>query len=59
MYSYIIDVDDELWDIIDDGINFSVNSDGIVIDRKRFTDTQFFFCKKMLWTEQILKGPFT
>lgn len=34
MYTYIIGFDDELWDIIEDGINTDVNSVGMVKHRK-------------------------
>jgi hypothetical protein len=34
MYSHIISVYDELWDIIEDGSCFQVASDGVVVDIK-------------------------
>lgn len=37
---YIIGVEDELWDIIEDGINFEVNEEGIVADRRNLIVTQ-------------------
>lgn len=40
MYSYIIGLDDELWNILEDGLNIEVNSIGIVADRKTTTPTQ-------------------
>ena len=39
MYSHIIGVDDELWDINEDGIDIPVN-EGVVVDRKKLTTTQ-------------------
>jgi len=40
MYSYIICVDDELRDIIEDDVRFQVNSKGMMVDRKSVTDAQ-------------------
>ncbi|AES98828.1 hypothetical protein MTR_5g073300 [Medicago truncatula] len=40
MYSHIIEVDDELWDIIEDGVIFSVVSVGMVVDRKSMIEAQ-------------------
>lgn len=34
MYSNIIGVDDELWDIFKEGIKFIVDTEGIMVDRK-------------------------
>lgn len=31
MYSHILDVDDELWDIIEDDVNFQVDFKGITL----------------------------
>jgi hypothetical protein len=41
MYNNIIGVvDDEMWDIIEDGIRSTVDTDGIVTERKSLTATQ-------------------
>ena len=37
MYSNIIGVDDEPWDIIKDGVEFIVDTQGIVVDIKGLT----------------------
>jgi len=39
MYSYIIGIDDELWNVIEDGPGFEVEEVGMVIDRKKMTTT--------------------
>lgn len=38
MYSHIIWVDDELRNIIEDGMSFHVESEGMVVDRKSLTE---------------------
>jgi len=38
MYSHIIGLDDELWDIIEDGVSFPLDSKGMVVDRKSLID---------------------
>lgn len=40
MYTYIIGLDDELWDILEDDINIKVNGVGMVTDWKTLTPTQ-------------------
>ena len=40
MYTYIIGLDDELWDILEDGIDIAIDSVGMVVDRKTLTPTQ-------------------
>jgi len=40
MYSHIIGVDDKLWDLIEDGDSFEVDTEGIVTDRKSLTPAQ-------------------
>jgi len=37
MYSYIIDIDEELWDIIEDGIDIPVKYIRIATNRKSLT----------------------
>lgn len=38
MYSHIIGVDDELWDIIKDGVRFPMDSEGMVVDGKSLSN---------------------
>jgi hypothetical protein len=38
MYNYIVGVDDELWDIIEDGVTFVVDTKGMVVNKKSLTD---------------------
>ena len=40
MYTHIIDLDDELWDIIEDGIDIQVNGVRMVSNRKTLTPAQ-------------------
>ena len=40
MYTYIIGLDDELWDILEDGIDIVVDNVGMVADRKTLTPAQ-------------------
>jgi len=40
MYSHIIDIDEELWDINEDGIDIPVKYVGITTDRKSLTYTR-------------------
>jgi len=37
MYNHIIGVDDELWDIIEDDVGFTVDAKGLVVDRNTLT----------------------
>src|SRR4030065_708148 len=46
LYSHIIGIDDELWDIIEDGIDIEVDDEGKCADRKRLTDEQKKVYKK-------------
>ncbi|XP_050915981.1 extensin-like [Lathyrus oleraceus] len=46
MYTHIIDLDDELWDILEDGINIQVNSVGMVSERKSLTPAKKKIYKK-------------
>ena len=46
LYSHIIGIDDELWDIIEDGIEIEVDDEGKCADRKRLTDEQKKIYKK-------------
>jgi hypothetical protein len=40
MYCHIIEVDDNRWDIIEDGASFPVDSEGMVVDIKSLTEAQ-------------------
>src|SRR4030067_2120365 len=46
LYSHIIGIDDELWDIIEDGINIVVDDEGKSTDRKSLTEAQKKVYKK-------------
>ena len=34
IYSHVMSIDDELWDIVEDGIEIEVNEEGRTLDRK-------------------------
>lgn len=40
MYTYIIGVDDELWDILEDGIDIPVDGIGMMDDRESLTSAK-------------------
>lgn len=40
MYTYIIGLNDKLWDILEDGINIDVNGVGMEKDKKTLTPDQ-------------------
>lgn len=40
MYTHIIGLDDELWDILEDSIDILVNAVGMITDRKSLTPAQ-------------------
>src|SRR4030067_176583 len=46
LYSHIIGIDDELWDIIEDGIDIEVDDEGKCTDRKKLNDAQKKVYKK-------------
>src|SRR4030066_734468 len=46
LYSHIIGIDDELWDIIEDGIDIVVDDEGKSADRKSLTEAQKKVYKK-------------
>jgi len=47
MYSYIMRLDDKLWDILDDGVgDLTLDEEGATIDRKKHTPTQKKLYKK-------------
>ena len=40
-YSYIMDLDEELWDILEDGVgDLDLDEEGAVVDRKKHTPAQ-------------------
>jgi len=40
LYSHVIDLYEELWDIIEDGCSIPVNADGSALNRKSLTEEQ-------------------
>jgi len=47
MYSYIMGLDEELWDILEDGVgDLALDEEGAAIDRKKHTATQEKLYKK-------------
>jgi len=46
IYIHIVLIDDELWDIIEDGVCFQVDSEGMVLHRKSLIDVQKEICRK-------------
>lgn len=46
MYTHIFGLDDELWDILEDDIDFQVNGVRIVSNRKSLTLDQKKICRK-------------
>ena len=46
LYSHVIAIDDELWDIIEDGIDITVDDEGKCADRKNLTEAQKKVYKK-------------
>lgn len=52
MYTHILGLNDELWDILEDGIDIPVNGVGMVSDRKVLTPTQ----KKVYIKHHIVRG---
>jgi len=39
MYSHIIGIDEELWDILEDGVDFTLDEEGVAVDRTKHTAT--------------------
>jgi hypothetical protein len=52
MYNHIIDIDDEPWDIIEGGLTFEVDEEGMVPDKKCLTPVQ----KKTYKKHHIVRG---
>jgi len=47
MYSYIMGLDEELWDILEDGVcELALDEEGVVVDRKKHTPAQKKLYKK-------------
>jgi len=47
MYSFIMGLDDELWDVLEDGVgDLALDEEGVVIDRKKHTAAQKKLYKK-------------
>ena len=41
MYSHVIGIDDELWDVLEDGVgNLRLDEEGVALDRKAHTAEQ-------------------
>src|SRR4030042_6598637 len=56
LYSHIVGIDDELWDIIEDGIDIEVDDEGKCIDRKKLTEAQKKVYKKHHRVRGIMCG---
>lgn len=52
MYNHIIGVYDELWDIIEDGVGFNIDFEGMVVNRKSLIVAQRNIYKK----HHIIRG---
>jgi len=37
MYSHIIGIDEELWDILEDDVDLTLDEEGVAVDRKKHT----------------------
>ena len=58
MYSYIMGLDEELWDILEDGVgDFALDEDGAAIDMKKHTPAQKKLYKKHHKIRGILVAP--
>lgn len=54
MYTYIICLDDELWDVLEDDIDIEFNGVRMVADRKTLTPAQKKTYRKHRWVRGIL-----
>jgi len=53
MYSHIIGMDEELWDILEEGVgNLRLDEEGVAIDRKAHTTEQ----KKLYKKHHLIRG---
>jgi hypothetical protein len=64
MYSHITRVDDELWDIMEDGVGFPVDPEGMVVDRKSLTEAQRYIYRNhhrvcAILVEALLHSEYT
>jgi hypothetical protein len=61
MYNHIIEIDDELWDIVDEGVTFDMDEEGVVSNAKRklFTTEQREQYKKHHKVKGILLDSLT
>jgi len=47
MYSYVMGLDEELWDVLEDGVrDLALDEEGVVVDRKKYTYAQKKLYKK-------------
>lgn len=46
MYTHIIGLDDELWGILEDGIDIPINGVGMITGRKHITPAKIFLYRK-------------
>jgi len=46
MYSYIMGLDEEIWDVLEDCVGYLALDEGVVVDRKKHTPSQKKLCKK-------------
>ena len=52
-YSYVMGLDEELWDILEDGVgDLVLDEEGVAVDRKKHTPTQ----KKIYKKRHIIRG---
>jgi len=57
MYSHVIGMDDELWDVLEDGVeNLRFDEEGVALDRKAHTAEQKRLYKKHHLIRGILVG---
>ena len=55
MYSYIMGLDEELWDILEDGVgDLALDEEGASVDRKKYTPAQ----KKLYKKHHKIRGIF-
>ena len=57
LYSYIMGLDEELWDILEDGVgDLDLDEEGADVDRKKHTPDQKEMCNALLNYLIILLG---
>jgi len=53
MYSHVIGMDDELWDVLEDGVgNLKLDEEGVALDRKAYTAEQ----KRLYKKHHLIRG---